>query len=235
MRKTLEFGNLPLIRVELGVAYEQETPLNFDDLITLREALKISHPVVENSPHMGFSALMFSSEIPHFRASNLERGLYIDLNANGIISGWCKTGSESSYPRFPEVCDYVSQACNLFSDKPFKIARIMYHVKPRLLEGFNHWSYISDAYFPSVVAGEVPLYDLAFTFETPSPIRYSIRMSATPISEKEHVMDLVTIGERQIDGTDIPSTFNILHDEMQDIFKHLLTEVAQKDWQYGSS
>jgi len=111
--ESLEFGQLPLLRVEYSLQVEPIAPASLDDLCQLRAAFREELPQVTDfgGPSSGFSINMGSAMGAGF--DNLATGVGLAVRAERVFAAWQRLRPETAYVRFETLRSLLTKALSL--------------------------------------------------------------------------------------------------------------------------
>ncbi|MCO5297779.1 MAG: hypothetical protein M9921_13070 [Fimbriimonadaceae bacterium] len=115
MGKTLNFGDLPLMRAEYGLAFAPSPP-GFDEIARIRNIFSKRLPHISDFSGGGSFTFSIGREIG-VGLDDLSLGIGLALRHNRLIVAWQRLKPEMAYVRFETLQAYLAEALDLIEPR----------------------------------------------------------------------------------------------------------------------
>lgn len=223
-RKSLEFENLPLVRVEFTFLFKEQRIPSFNELVKVRDAFTNDLPNVTDFGGPG-AALNIGTELG-IGLDSVDHSQGLGLRMNRLLAVWQRISPEAKYVRFERLSQLLIRGFEVV-----KQARDVTLVNGRYVNVVPQTDgtpseILKGELFPAFL-GENELTDSQFGFQLESG---NYRVAAI---RQEHQFILETQFTTEVLTTPT-KTLELVHYELIRLFKEILTDHAINTWKLRS-
>jgi len=234
--QSLEFENLPLLRVEYSIFFEPLAIPTLDEIFALRRTFQDQLPVVSDfSGPVGPINFSVGSG-PGVGLDNFEEGLGLAVRQNRLIVAWQKINPNTDYVRFERIKQIVLGAWKLLENRKIIAATGVYANLVNTDQGSPEKYLLKHLFSPLKVGdGSVPTeVRLAWRLATGT-----FKLFVYPISEGTMIENFFVVEPDQesepYTKNDPEPYINIVHSELIRVFDSLITKHARDTWKIRRS
>lgn len=226
---TLNFANLPLLRVEYALTFEEVRPPSLDQIIAIRQALSSELPIVSDFAGAGGPVNLPVGIGLGAGFDDIERGIGLALRENRIFVAWQKLRDDISYEdiRFPVLRSLLSRAVSVIEAGGQKLSFAKAIGKYVNLVPAVHGpsqSLLHPSLFPHLLPEDVPASDVRCRWNFDG-VEY--RLDVYKIAE-DSVIETTCMCEANIQ--DPMKSIDQTHTFLNQRFRAIISEEAKDVW-----